>query len=387
MAQGEVPEQADDLGTDGGQIDKSIGLKGRDASITEATVVAPEVRDLGALSKQLANWLSDRMPGASDIAISNLSYPLGAGMSHETILFDAQWQRHGRTEHRGMVVRIKPTGLPVYQDDLFDKQYDIMQLMHRSGAVPVAEPLWFEADPALLGAPFFMMAKVHGRVAVSYPPYCKQGWVVDSSPEDRRTMWEDAVRHLALIQTVPVSQAKFLDLPGTFDENFDQEVDRWRRYLDWIDPDRALALLRGEFDRLLQNHPANRPEGIVWGDARLGNMMIGEDYKVVAVMDWEQPSVGGALHDLGWWLYSDHLQTEGRGLAPLDGMGTREETIALWGQTCGIPTDDIEWYEAFACFKMECLRYRMVSLDGRMPATGREEPGHRTARMLDSAYG
>ena len=386
MVQGEVSGRAGGLAASKDDVNKSSGLKGRDASVTEAAVVAPEVRDLNKLSQQLIGWLGQHMPDASGITLSNLSYPLGAGMSHETILFDAQWQEDGHTERRGMVVRIKPTGLPVYQDDLFDKQYSLIELMHRSGAVPVAAPLWFEAAPALLGSPFFVMEKVHGRVAVSYPPYCKQGWVVDSSPEDRRTMWEDAVRHLALIQTVPVSDAKFLDLPGKFEENFDQEVDRWSRYLEWIDPDGQLALLRTQFGRLLDRRPANRPEGIVWGDARLGNMMIGDDYKVVAVMDWEQPSVGGALHDLGWWLYSDHLQTVGRGLAPLEGMGTREETIALWSETCGKPTDDIEWYEAFAAFKMECLRYRMVELDGRMPATGSEEPGHRTAKMLDAPY-
>jgi len=368
------------------EVDRSSGLKGRDTTVAAPTVVAPEVRDLDELARQLGGWLGDKMPEAREISISNLSYPLGAGMSHETILFDAQWREDGAPQQRGMVVRIKPTGLPVYQDDMFDRQYALIKLMHRAGAVPVAEPLWFEAEGGLLGAPFFVIEKVHGRVAVSYPPYSKQGWLFDSAPADRRRTWEDAVRNLALIQTVPVAEAMFLDRPGTFSERFDQELDRWSRYLDWIDPDFGLRLLRTQFDRLQEQRPANRPEGIVWGDARLGNMMIGNDYKVVAVMDWEQPSLGGALHDLGWWLYSDHLQTTGRGLPLLEGMGSRDETIALWSKTCGKPADDIEWYEAFAAFKMECLRYRMVDLDGRMPSVVSEEPGHRTKRMLDAPY-
>lgn len=91
-------------------------------------------------------------------------------------------------------------------------------------------------------------------------------------------------------------------------------------------------------------------------------MMIGADGEVVAVMDWEQPSLGGALHDLGWWLHSDHNQTAGQGIPPLEGMGTRDETIALWSEVSGKSAADIGWYEAFACLKMECLALRMMTL-------------------------
>ena len=223
--------------------------------------------------------------------------------------------------------------------------------------------------------------EVAGRVAVSYPPYSQEGWLVDTAPADRRRMWTDAVSQLAAIQNVPVANASFLNLPGDFAEGFDQEVDRWRRYLDWVDPDGRLPLLRDGFARLLALRPRNRPEGIVWGDARLGNMMIGEDFSVAAVMDWEQPSLGGALHDLGWWLCSDRAQTEGRGLPALEGMGTREETIALWSEVCGKSAVDISWYEAFAMFKMECLGVRMQTIRD-MPALKAVQPGGMVARFL-----
>ena len=109
-------------------------------------------------------------------------------------------------------------------------------------------------------------------------------------------------------------------------------------------------------------------------------MMIGDDFKVAAVMDWEQPSLGGALHDLGWWLWTDHNQTAAQGIPPLAGMGDRAETIALWSEVCGKSAADIEWYEAFACFKMECLAIRMMALRD-MPLRG--EPGSGTARLLE----
>jgi len=346
------------------------------------TIVAPNVRNLDHLGAILREWLVTRLVDASDIRITNLSYPLGAGMSHETILFDAAWREQGEERTQGMVVRIKPTGDTVYHDDLFDQQYQLIQLMHDHGAVRVARPLWFDPDPSILGAPFFVMEKVTGRVAVSYPPYSREGWLVETAPADRRKLWHDAVSQLAAIQLVPVTDAAFLTLPGGPD-GFDQESNRWMRFIDWVDPAGQRRLLRSTFDRLLAAGPTNRAEGIVWGDSRLGNMMIGYDYQVAAVMDWEQPSLGGALHDLGWWLQSDHNQTTGQGITPLDGMGSRAETIALWSEVSGKSAADIEWYEAFACLKMECLAVRMIALRDMPESVVKAEAGRRTAAMLD----
>ena len=347
---------------------------------TASAIVAPEVRDLAELAAILTSWLAARMPDAHDIRLENFNYPLGAGMSHETILFDAAW-REGRAERtEGMVVRIKPRRNTVYPDDMFDQQYRLIQLMHEHGEVRVARPLWYEADSAILGAPFFVMEKVAGRVAVSYPPYSREGWLVDTMPADRRRLWEDAVSQLAAIQRVPVSQAGFLELPGGPDL-FNQEVERWWRFIDWVDPQGERLLLRDTFERLLAAGPTNRAEGIVWGDSRLGNMMIGADFQVAAVMDWEQPSLGGALHDLGWWLRSDHNQTIAQGVAPLAGMGSRAETIALWSEVSGKSAADIDWYEAFACFKMECLAIRMMAIRD-MPL--RSEPGSSTAQLIEA---
>ncbi len=345
-------------------------------------IVAPNVRALDELAVTLVAWLGTRLDGASDIRVTNLSYPLGAGMSHETILFDAAWREGGAEVAQGMVVRIKPTSNTVYPDDLFVQQYQIIELMDKHGAVRVAKPLWFEADGSILGAPFFVMEKVHGRVTVSYPPYSKSGWLVDTAPADRRAIWTSAVSQLAAIQTVPVADALFLTLPGGPD-GFDQESDRWRRYIDWVDPKGERMLLRETFDRMLAMAPANRPEGIVWGDSRIGNMMIGADNQVAAVMDWEQPGLGGALHDLGWWLHHDHNQTLGQGIAPLDGMGSRDETIALWSEVSGKSAEGIDWYEAFACLKMEALAVRMMDLRDMPESVRTSEAGRRTAEMLD----
>src|SRR5690606_7308910 len=101
----------------------------------------------------------------------------------------------------------------VFQDDMFEEQYRVMEIAGRSGKVRVAKVFWLERDPTLLGAPFFIMEKLKGRVAVSIPPYMQEGWVVDATPQQRATMWEDGVRQLAAIQHLDVSEFGFLSRP------------------------------------------------------------------------------------------------------------------------------------------------------------------------------
>jgi aminoglycoside phosphotransferase (APT) family kinase protein len=333
-------------------------------------LVAPSIRELPTLARQLEEWLSAKMPNAKAVRVENLDYPRGAGQSHETILFDAAWTEDGREVKQGMVVRIKPSSHTVFQDDMFEEQYQVMDIAGRSGKVRVAKVFWLERDPTLLGAPFFIMEKLKGRVAVSIPPYMQEGWVVESTPQQRATMWESGVRQLAAIQHLDVADFGFLSRPEDGATGFDQEWGRWARYLRWLSQDEAYPHLETALEQLDALKPKNRPEGLVWGDARLGNQMIDDSYQVAAVMDWEQISLGGALHDLGWWLAIQHGITQNmpdptRGL---EGFGTREETIALWAEASGKSAADIEWYEAFASFKLSCLSSRLMALRG-MPMT------------------
>lgn len=329
-------------------------------------IVAPETRDLDELADLLAGWMGRRIPGARDVRIDGLDYPRGAGQSHETILFDAHWDEGGQERSQGCVVRIKPSRFTVFPDNLFDQQYQVMKVLHDGGYVRVAKPLWFEEDPSVLGNPFFVMEKVKGRVPVSIPSYARSGWVAESTPEQHRKMWEGAVNQLASIQRVPVGKVRFLEGTGDAREGLAQEWDKYVRFVDWLEQEKPQPVLRAALDRLKSLWPANQPEGMVWGDARMGNMMFDENYEVVAVMDWEQPSLGGALHDLAWFVVLSetmHGRQSQHG-AYLEGMGSREETIALWEKISGKSAADLEWYEDFTHLKMSCTGVRLGQLRG-----------------------
>jgi aminoglycoside phosphotransferase (APT) family kinase protein len=192
--------------------------------------------------------------------------------------------------------------------------------------------------------------------------------VAEATPAQRRKLWENGVRQLAAVQKAPLSAVEFLAGPGGL-RGFEQEWDKYARFVEWVSRERRWPVLDAALVHLRERWPKNRPEGLVWGDARLGNIMFDDNFEVVAVMDWEQPSLGGALQDLAWWLFiSDMMHGTGGGRSqPLEGMGTREETIALWSEVCGKSAEDIEWYEDFMALKVACMSLRMFELEGAPP--------------------
>lgn len=324
----------------------------------DKVIVAPRVRDLDQLSRDLGEWLRGKMPEAQDLVLDNFDYPHGAGRSHETILFDARWTEDGKSRSEGMVVRIKPSNHTYYPDDLFDEQIRIMQVLHEQGRVKVAKIFWREDDPDVLGNPFFVMEKKKGRVAVTTPPYASEGWVAEATPAERAKFWENGVRELGTMQQTPLDTVGFLAGEGGL-SGLEQEWQKYVRFLDWVSQDRGWPVLEKAMESLRSRWPQNQQEGLVWGDARIGNMMFDEDMNVVAVMDWEQPSLGGALHDLAWWTYMERMNHgELPGRPHLEGMGTRDETVALWEAVSGKSAADLLWYEEFTGVKVSLLSIR-----------------------------
>jgi aminoglycoside phosphotransferase (APT) family kinase protein len=197
----------------------------------------------------------------------------------------------------------------------------------------------------------------------------EEGWLFDAPAEFRSRVWLGGLHAMASLQRVPPSTFAFLDRPDVGD-GFAQEWDRWERFSDTLQGRRRIPFLEAARRRLHETLPDNRPAGLVWGDARLGNIMFDHEGEVVALMDWEQPSLGGALQDLGWWLFNDRAKVHARGGTILEGIGGRDETIAIWEASTGLSAAEVDWYEQFAGFKMVCLLVNMMDMRGETPPSG-----------------
>src|SRR6185312_12447096 len=118
-------------------------------------------RDPEALRAALEPWLARRTGGA-DVGISDLRSPRTNGMSSETLVFDARWTSPGgEAQHRRCVARLAPASdaMPVFPEYRMRDQFTVMALVGERTAVPVPRTLWYESDPEILGAEFFVMER------------------------------------------------------------------------------------------------------------------------------------------------------------------------------------------------------------------------------------
>src|SRR5258705_9845067 len=86
--------------------------------------------------------------------------------------------------------------------------------------VPVPEMLWQERDTSVLGAEFFVMGHVPGRVPTDNPPYSMEGWILEETEERQHTLATSALDVMCAIHQ--------LDPHDTFGHL----TDRMRRGLD-----------------------------------------------------------------------------------------------------------------------------------------------------------
>jgi aminoglycoside phosphotransferase (APT) family kinase protein len=171
------------------------------------------------------------------------------------------------------------------------------------------------------------------------------------------------MEQLCRIAATPIEACRVLDQPRLGATGFDQHLAYWLDACRWTTGEASPFLMEAEA-WLEKRRPQRPASGLSWGDARIGNMMFGQDFRLAGVMDWEQASLGGPMQDLGWWLFFDEIHSTSIGVMRLEGLGTRQETLDLWSGLTGQATSDVEWYEAFAGYKLAVIIARRFLLDG-----------------------
>lgn len=143
----------------------------------------------------------------------------------------------------------------------------------------------------------------------------------------------------------------------------------------WVRPVFDLAL-RWLADRC----PEGAGDGLVHGDFRNGNLIIGPD-GIRAVLDWELAHRGDPMEDLGWicvnsWRF-------GAIDRPVGGFGTREDLFAAYEAAGGIRVDParVRFWQALGTLRwgIICADSANRFLAGTDPAVERAVIGRRTS--------
>jgi aminoglycoside phosphotransferase (APT) family kinase protein len=324
--------------------------------------LAPQRRDLDDARSVLTKWLSAKMPMATHLRLSDVRLPGGGGVANETLLFDATWteDREARTE--GFVCRVESSTF-LFMESNFDLHPKIMEAVAREG-VPVPAVVGYEPDTAFLGARFFVMKKVDGQVPADQPPYNESGWLVEASSDQRRALWRSGVETLAWLHAVPLARVEFLAQPDRGATGLEQYLRYNLESFEWAAQGRRHPVLEAARDWLVANVPDELPTSLAWGDARIGNMIF-SDWKCAAVLDWDMVSLAGAESDLAWWILFDHAASVGYGLKTLSGLGSAEESVALWEELTGRKAGNLDYHLVFAAFRMALALMRVAQILGK----------------------
>ena len=116
------------------------------------------------------------------------------------------------------MLRKQPGAVLMPSAHAIDREYRVLGALHGSG-VPVPRPLHWCADREVLGTPFYLMERVHGRV---FHEYATPGLGVD----ERRALFDSMAATMAAIHRLDPAVLGLADYgrPGNY---FRRQLSRW----------------------------------------------------------------------------------------------------------------------------------------------------------------
>jgi aminoglycoside phosphotransferase (APT) family kinase protein len=315
-----------------------------------------------ALIQRLSGWLAGKLE--SDQLVLDRVVTPSQGHSSPTVVLEATATFPGgarRAEH--LVVRLAAHDHQLFLDADVLLQWRMLTALSEHSAVPVPRPRFVERDPRVLGVPFFVMDHVPGTVPPE--PYSSDGWMTGTlSPDGRRRMWTNGIQVLTDIHNLDWrDHFAFLHDTSPRPPGLDQYLDWLGRWYSWATRGRHLPVFAAGMDAVLQRRPADAEVTVLWGDAKLGNLIYADDATVAAVLDFEMASLGPGELDLAWWLLIDRLYTDRDGGVRPEGLPGRQETIALYERLRGRSTQHLEYYDTVAALRMSLILLRFYDLE------------------------
>lgn len=213
-----------------------------------------------------------------------------------------------------------------------EREWRVLRAL-RGSAVPVPEALLLCEDESVLGAAFYLMPWVDGRIF-------RDASLPEVAPAQRAALHAEAARVLAALHRVDW-RAAGLEGFGRTEDFAQRQIARWSRQYQaslgaGMDPLPAMDALLDWLPSHVPASAAEVPATLVHGDYRIENMVFdAQRPQVRAVLDWELCTLGHpwsdlAYHAMAWHVPAGVLQ----GLGGLDlaarGLPTQARQIEAW---------------------------------------------------------
>jgi aminoglycoside phosphotransferase (APT) family kinase protein len=331
-----------------------------DPAVEDVDHMQRSSRDVTTLPSVMSQWLSTVMPGGTAPEVTVESGIDSNGMSSETIILTGRWTEDGQPVEQKWVARVAPSAadVPVFPTYRLDHQFDVIRMVGELTDVPVPRVRWIDESGSVLGTPFFLMDHVDGIVPPDVMPYTfGDNWFADAPAERQRELQDATVDVLAKLHSIPNADKTFgflteVDPPGP---------NPLRRHFGWLKDWYAFSvpdigpspLVERALNWLEENFPtdvAASESVLAWGDSRIGNVLY-EDFRPVAVLDWEMATVGPRELDVSWIIFAHMVFQELAGMAGMPGLPDvmREEDVkATYERLTGTSLGDLSWFYVYS---------------------------------------
>jgi aminoglycoside phosphotransferase (APT) family kinase protein len=289
------------------------------------------------------DWLSEMTGEAAEVTVT----PLRGGGSCEMFRVDRLGQ--------AWVVRRAPVAVVSDTAHQVIREARIMETLGAAG-LPVPTVLARSGDPAILGAPFFVMSYIEGGVIRrdGLPEALRQ------DPSSHGLIGEQLIDTLVALHAIDWTDTALAELchPQGF---LPRQVDRWlnqlagyhARDLDGVD---ELAIW------LRHNLPTNGDITVMHGDYKLDNVIWApaSPPRVACVVDFEMTTVGDPLIDLAWamifWPEAGNPIALASPDSPhgidRDHCQTPRQLIDRYAAATGRDLSRFDWYQVFSAWKL-----------------------------------
>ena len=316
-------------------------------------------RDRDSVQRALTDWLREELPHGADPEVVLHAGVDSNGMSSETVVLDVVTTEGGSRVTRPYVARIAPApeDIPVFAEYRLRDQYDAMRLARAATDVPIPAVGLIDESGSVLGTPFFLMERVEGVVPPDVLPYTfGDNWLFDATPAEQRALQDASVGVLARLHSIEdvADTFAFLD-PAMSGHEGHRVLERnlaktsaWYSFAGVRSPliERGLAWLTAN----VPHHAGVAEPVLVWGDARIGNVMY-RDFAPVAVLDWEMATLGPRELDVAWMVFAHAVFEEIAHVLELPGMPDfmrASDVVATYQELTGVELGDLTWFQVYA---------------------------------------
>ena len=322
----------------------------------------------------VSRWLSPLIGGID----GTLTFSKIAG-GHSNLTFTVS-----DNSERQWVLRRPPLGNVLATAHDMAREHRVISALADSG-VPVPGTIGMCADAMVNDAPFYVMEFVDGSVVRTIDV------ALGHPVELRRQMGRSLVGVLASIHEVDVDAVGLADL-GRKEGYIERQLKRWRTQFVQS-AGRHVPYVLEVHDKLAARVPEQQGVGIVHGDYRIDNTIMGSDGRVAAVLDWELCTLGDVLADVaGIIAYSDERASSGVPLPmSAEGFPSPNEVRDLYEESGSRSLVNLDFYIAFAYWRTACIiegvytRYAAGAMGADADPDAIEAFGQRAVVLADLA--